>query len=397
MGLAHSPQVVTDGLVFYYDMGNPQKSWRGAPTTNLYADGDFSSNTLHPVRFGTWTIIDDPRNPAKKVLKATPSASNQYHGRDITVVVSTVYSLQMEVFVSVDFNGTNVQMYPEQGGSGASRSYDLNNKGTWQTLRFDGKAATTTNIRMLAYILSAFTTGFVLISNVQVEQNTFATPFVNSTRSNTQAIVDLTGNNTVTATSLTYNSDGSFSFNGTNNEMYPPINHSYLSSSALEVIFRSTSHGSGFKTIIGYRHNSGFTLPTIGSLYLNSNNLSASVIAASQVYRTATSSVSIATNTFYHVVLNKNTSSGLLEIYVNGVLTGSQTFDAATFGQWTSAGQFIGANILDIGKSTNTNSGQGWATDFFNGIIPVAKVYNRVLTAAEVQQNFNALRGRFGI
>jgi hypothetical protein len=34
------------------------------------------------------------------------------------------------------------------------------------------------------------------------------------------------------------------------------------------------------------------------------------------------------------------------------------------------------------------------AQDFRVGII---KIYNRVLTAQEIQQNFNALRGRYGI
>ena len=33
----------------------------------------------------------------------------------------------------------------------------------------------------------------------------------------------------------------------------------------------------------------------------------------------------------------------------------------------------------------------------FNGKISIAQVYNRALSASEVQQNFNALRGRFGI
>ena len=86
-----------------------------------------------------------------------------------------------------------------------------------------------------------------------------------------------------------------------------------------------------------------------------------------------------------------------MQIYVNGILTGSQTFDAATYAQWPSAGQYVGADILDIGKSTNNASGQGWGTDFFDGDIPVSKVYNRVLTANEISQNFEAIRGRYGI
>jgi len=395
MALGHSPQTVTNGLMFYYDMGNPQKSWKGAPTTNaiqtnlnLYDKDNgctvtqlpetFEGNPIYRVVFPAGTL------PRIRTTFAY-TAGQQYTGSIYYKVVSQGSHTPQLIFRENGFGTT----YASVSLTGAS----------WQrtniTHTFSGSG---TSMFLLYQSSSAATTPTTIdFSMPQTELQPFATPFVNGARSNTQAILDLTNNNTVTANSLTYNADGSFGFNGTNNEMHPPINHSYLSSSALEVIFRSTSHGAGYKTIFGYRHNSGFSLPTIGSLYLNSNNLSASVIAASQVYRTATSSVSIATNTFYHVVLNKNTSTGLLEIYVNGLLTGSQTFDAATYGQWTAVGQFIGADILDIGKSTNTNSGQGWATDFFNGIIPVAKVYNRVLTAAEVQQNFNALRGRYGL
>jgi hypothetical protein len=418
MGLAHSPQVVTDGLVFYYDMGNPQKSWRGAPTTNLQLPNviDWSNSAtvslvtseVSPINTPVYAVTDNNTSWLSCNRNITvPNNSNTY---TLSIYIKKTYGATSAMlgFNSGFSGGTTVALSQRfNSDTGVGNSGTVDDLGTWWRWKFSLTNNSTGNTTLYCSFFpatgfynsgdNATATGTALVSAVQIEQNAFATPFVNGTRSNTQAILDLTGNNTVTATSLTYNSDGSFSFNGSNDEMHPPINHSYLSSSALEVIFRSTSHGSGFKTIIGYRHNSGFSIPTIGSLYLNSNNLSASVIAASQVYRTATSSVSIATNTFYHVVLNKNTSSGLLEIYVNGVLTGSQTFDAATFGQWTSAGQFIGADILDIGKSTNTNSGQGWATDFFNGIIPVAKVYNRVLTAAEVQQNFNALRGRYGI
>jgi len=34
---------------------------------------------------------------------------------------------------------------------------------------------------------------------------------------------------------------------------------------------------------------------------------------------------------------------------------------------------------------------------YFKGKISVVKIYNRALSAAEVQQNFNATRSRFGI
>ena len=34
MALTHSPSIVTDNLIFYYDLGNSQKSWIGRPITN---------------------------------------------------------------------------------------------------------------------------------------------------------------------------------------------------------------------------------------------------------------------------------------------------------------------------------------------------------------------------
>jgi len=47
--------------------------------------------------------------------------------------------------------------------------------------------------------------------------------------------------------------------------------------------------------------------------------------------------------------------------------------------------------VLEIGRD------DGIGSKVFNGNIAQASIYNRALTASEVQQNFNALRGRFGI
>jgi hypothetical protein len=357
-------------------MANTQKSCKGQPTVNYIT------------------------NPTNEVI-ATASEFAVF--QDLSPIFDTYGPGSYSITADIKTPKTgSITVYTASGGveynigyfSAACESY-------YKTFYFNNINVTRTDASQSVSNLSfygGYGSGlFPSIKNVQVEKNSFATPFVVGTRSSTQALLDLTGGNTITASNLTYASDNTFSFNGTTNELHPTINHSYLSSSALEVIFRSTSHGSGYKTIFGYSHNNGYSRPTIGSLYLENNTLSASVITASQVYRTATVAANINTNTYYHVVLNKNTSTGVLDIYVNGVLSGTQTFDAITYGQWTTAGSYIGSNVLDIGKSTNTNSAQGWSTDFFNGVIPVAKVYNRVLSAAEILQNFNALRGRYGL
>jgi hypothetical protein len=56
-------------------------------------------------------------------------------------------------------------------------------------------------------------------------------------------------------------------------------------------------------------------------------------------------------------------------------------------------------NTADIGLSGVLEIGRddGIGSRVFNGNIAQVKMYNRALTASEIQQNFNATRGRFGI
>lgn len=69
------------------------------------------------------------------------------------------------------------------------------------------------------------------------------------------------------------------------------------------------------------------------------------------------------------------------KVYSNGVeLSITESGGTQTFSGVNAAGSF--------------NLGGGF---FFGGTIFLAKVYNRALTAAEVWQNFNAVRGRYGI
>jgi hypothetical protein len=70
-----------------------------------------------------------------------------------------------------------------------------------------------------------------------------------------------------------------------------------------------------------------------------------------------------------------------IDFYLNGVYSQSLSFTA------------------DIQPSSNLFIGmsQHAAGQCFNGNIAQTQIYNRALTAAEIAQNFNALRGRFGI
>lgn len=87
----------------------------------------------------------------------------------------------------------------------------------------------------------------------------------------------------------------------------------------------------------------------------------------------------IVNNQWNHIVATNSGST--LTLYVNGV-------------PYTTAGGSLYVHTLNglyIGRQTIDN------TNRLNGSIANIATYNRVLTAQEVKQNFNALRGRFGI
>ena len=90
------------------------------------------------------------------------------------------------------------------------------------------------------------------------------------------------------------------------------------------------------------------------------------------------STQTISNNTWYNVVVTYNGSNKI--IYINGVQ--DSTFASSVNGTTTTTWS-IGA------RNTGVRN--------FQGNIPQVSIYNRALSAAEVAQNFSALRGRFGV
>jgi len=96
-----------------------------------------------------------------------------------------------------------------------------------------------------------------------------------------------------------------------------------------------------------------------------------------------TSTISL--NTWYNLTIIYR--SGVRELWVNGALVSS--LSQATI--YTSAS----TNRLGFGASIGRSSDTPIA--FSNGGGASVQLYNRALTASEVSQNFNALKGRFGL
>ena len=58
-------------------------------------------------------------------------------------------------------------------------------------------------------------------------------------------------------------------------------------------------------------------------------------------------------------------------------------------GSDTPVGNNVTSTTIQVGKTVDT--------EYFQGDIAIAQIYNRALTPSEIQQNFNATRGRYGL
>jgi hypothetical protein len=88
----------------------------------------------------------------------------------------------------------------------------------WQRVSFQWTASATYTFYQYFYFPASTAPYYTEMADLQVEVNKgFATPFTTSTRTTSQVIGDLTGQSTITASSLTYGTSGQYSFNGTSN------------------------------------------------------------------------------------------------------------------------------------------------------------------------------------
>jgi hypothetical protein len=94
------------------------------------------------------------------------------------------------------------------------------------------------------------------------------------------------------------------------------------------------------------------------------------------VWNTVVSTTTLSLNTWYFGAVTFSTTSGW-KLYLNGVQE-STSVDTTTF---------TGIGDLSVGSY--------WSGNFFTGRISIAHIYNRVLSASEILQNYNSQLNRF--
>ena len=384
MSVFSGPEIVNDNCVYHHDMGNTQKSWKGAPTTNLATTQTLVNHSL--VTLPTFSDAPERGEGWKKAIVTATSTNFRMLKMDVFNVAAnstTTYSIEFEcsnpeVYLNIDGTGFGGGAWTKIGDTRYSRTV---------TTATAGAAYLFVNSNNL----SASVNYVIYYKEHQIESGSFATPYVASARSTTQAIVDLTNTNTVTATSLTYNSNNTFSFNGTSNSISMgnvlPINTAGQQITIDVWIFATRASG----YIIGRAANNA----NYGHYSLALNGLTpqfgiySSVAAIPAQY--FLSGINIILNTWNHICISHIAgNSASTKFTINDVSTGSWTTGAGT------AVSDQTNTALEVGHWFGTPTATSNAY-WFQGDISLVKLYNRVLSTTEIKQNFNALRGRYGL
>lgn len=200
-----------------------------------------------------------------------------------------------------------------------------------------------------------------------------------------QSWIDLSRNGyaAIPANGPTYSSTngGIITFDGTDDEYTTGLN-TFGPNTSWEAWFRLTSNKSGYNMFMG-RY-----LPYFGQLSGNRIIFSNNIGGAQQtVYSNTTLSIS----NWYHVICTTafDTTNTTAMIYVNGSVNMDSTYNNVFSGQQVNYPGYY----FTIGDGYNHPT--SWYP--FNGDVAIVRIYNKTLSLAEVRQNFNANRKRFGI
>lgn len=400
MALFHSPSVVTNGLVFAYDQ-NSIRSYKGPAMQNL-ANGISIIGTGTTTGYSSTALTETVDIPGvgpstvytniiqNNYTSYTPNSNNccpSLHGwGSIAVSPSTLYTYMILYRCESGYTNPNYMYryeYTSNGGAYVTEAgvHNSTNRvhlgGEWYYAWNTFTTQPTTN--WLGHCGTFYYRYFNLPDRLSVAKTMIVAgnysglhpkywPNQATTRSNTQAIVDLTGNYTINATNLSYEATGDFFFDNTNDFLdATPFTATTLTNATIEAWVYDSSADTNYRAIV--QNN----VAGDDALYVNPGN-------QLQWWPSTSSTLTVPRNSWTYVAASHTYGSGILYQVNNDQQSVSGTFEDPT--DW---------DFMRIGGHSGSDS-ERWG-----GKIAVVRVYNRALSANELRQNFNAQRGRYGV
>jgi len=416
MGVFAGPDVREDGLVLALDGAN-YKSFKGSAATNILV-GIFHQQTnqnsaLYKVTNGTETVYIPSLG---YVTSKYVDFYNDYnggsgvccpnlfsYGTGLVVSPSTTYTYSIIYKTTTGYSHPNYMYRYEYNGSGGyvteSGVHSTNNRTSlgndwWFAWGQFTTSATTATLNTYMFHYEYATQNRIYVYKAALYSGSHIIPYQymldsGQTRGTTVAAgggwADLTGNgnNGELANGVRESSDnlGALVFDGTNDFISVTKTSQFdfgISNFAIETFCNLTSKSSSYPCIFGNYSSYGS-----GAIYFGYEH--DSVLSKYSIHVNGTGVLSSSSNVTYNVWthLTLVRSSGVLYFYINGVLDGTPLNMSSSLNG--------NGSLITIGKANDGSSA------FTHGKIANFKIYNRALSAAEISQNFNANRARFGI
>lgn len=389
MSIASGPNIISNGLVLTLDVANPKSYSTNVFTYPLDAFAWAGPGGGYQMTLSRDSSVTD--SPVGGIpLKIVTSGSSAYTG---------TYNAPMWNLAPAAIGQTWTFSFYVKGTTAHTASlmiFEANSAGNYTTLGQYFYNVTTSWTRVSgSYTMSQATTSFVQVriddyntgvtiwvDGFQLERTNAITTFNSKVNLNGVNWYDSSGtnNNGTLVNGPAYNSLnlGSIVFDGVDDSVNAG-NGSTLNMGtgdfSIESYFKAA--GSSNYRIILQKGNPGVGSNRGYRLRIEADNTIQMTVTGDAEYVASTSTITY--NTWYQVLGTKDSSG--LKIYLNGALSGTGTSPTGTT---TTSDNFT------IGRQDQGN----WP---FNGNVSLVNIYNRSLTAAEVAQNFNAFRGRYGI
>ena len=396
-------KTVTSGSVFAYDTGDTRNSYKGKPTTNLLTTIS-KAGTVNDTYFKTnsGTEIKLVSNVGVRTVHYV-NIYNDYNGGsgnccpapmyfgDFTISPSTLYTYQIIYRTTTGYANTNYMYHYEYNGGSYVTEYGLWSDSRQEDLGDGWKHAWgtfTSNASANRFITYLFHYEYGVWNKIEVagtmltQGNNIIPPSqfidVNTTRSSTQGLLPLVGSSTLDLTNVSFDSNAQMTFDGTDD--YIDFNAPNLGSTATVEMVCKIGSGYSDKMFMGWLLYDIYTAG--GSIGYNTANGDIYGISSSTV-----TSLGIVNNWAHYIFeFRTDVSYTNNKIYINGV---SQALSQQYGSEYS------------FNRSFNSGNGRiaSWRTGGYH--IPMScaifKVYNRALSAGEVQQNYRHYKTRFNL
>jgi len=353
----------TSNATFHSNLHGTVWDWSYYPNSNISSDGgmEWVPNYRGPGFTGAWKMKKRAGgNSESNFSGAAPGAIDSSKTYTVSVWCKTDQASMARIHLNTTRSGSSYWGYGSNNHSGG---------GGWERLSvtiYGGEGNTSINT-IRCQCNGTTINADAYWRDYQIEERSHATPFIlGGTRSATGSLIDLTGTTNIDVSNASFDSNAQMTFDGTDDyaSLGNPTALRDLTAGTIETVYYRDASSGTYQMIFT---DAGSDLEI---------NYSANVL---QFYigNSGLSYTHAVTDQWFNVVGTWGAS--FKKLYINGVQVAS------------------GGNTgTDTGSRDRFVGGRG-ANFPFNGEIPIAKVYNRTLTAAEVLQNFNATKSRFGL